>query len=67
MHAIWLLLGALALPPAPSMYVTDRANVLDDAREQALNARLAEFDRETSNQLLVYVDAKSRTAPRWRR
>lgn len=61
MRRIGVLLAALALPlfalpPAPSKYVTDAAGVLDDAREEALNERLARYDRETTNQLLVYVD-----------
>lgn len=53
-----LLLAALALPPAPARYVTDNANVLDDARENALNERLAQYERDTSNQLIVYVDRR---------
>jgi uncharacterized protein len=50
------LQAAIPLPPAPTRYVTDAANVLDDEREHALNERLAKVDRETTNQLLVYVD-----------
>lgn len=61
MRTIGVVLAALAfplfaLPVAPAKYVTDAANVLDDARERALNERLARYDRETTNQLLVYVD-----------
>lgn len=48
--------AAAALPPRPDRYVTDRAGVLDEARRQALNERLAQFERDTSNQVLVYVD-----------
>jgi uncharacterized membrane protein YgcG len=51
-------LAQIPLPPAPERYVTDRANVLDDARELALNERLAQYDRETSNQVIVYVDRR---------
>jgi len=43
-------------PPAPGRYVTDRAGVLDAARSDALNARLAAFDRDISNQVVVWVD-----------
>ena len=53
-----LLLAVLALPPAPASYVTDHANLLDDAREHALNERLAQYERDTSNQLMVYVDRR---------
>ncbi|MEA2465767.1 MAG: uncharacterized protein QOJ98_3514 [Acidobacteriota bacterium] len=64
MRKIWLVAAALALPllaaaplpTAPKRYVTDAANVIDDSRELALNERLAQFARETSNQVLVYVD-----------
>ena len=55
MTKLVLLLALLALPPAPTRYVSDPSNVLDDARESALNERLARYERETSNQLLVYV------------
>jgi len=43
------------LPPAPGQYVSDGANLLAPATEAALNARLAAFERETSNQLLVAI------------
>jgi uncharacterized protein len=45
------------LPPKPTRYVTDRADVLGE-RAEALNARLEEFERETSNQMLVWVDRR---------
>jgi uncharacterized protein len=46
-----------ALPAKPTRYVTDRAGVLG-SRAEALNARLEEFERETSNQMLVWVDRR---------
>lgn len=52
------LLAAVPLPPAPTRYVTDAAGVIPDDREAALNAKLEQHDRETSNQLLVYIDHK---------
>jgi uncharacterized protein len=51
---ILLLLAAIALPPKPTHYVTDRAGVLKNAG--ALDAKLANFERQTSDQVLVYVD-----------
>jgi uncharacterized protein len=52
-------LGAgVAVPPRPERYATDRAGVIDAARLAALNERLAQFERETSNQVLVYVDRR---------
>jgi len=46
------------LPPKPSRYVTDRAGVLSSDRAEALNARLEQFEQDTSNQLLVWIDRK---------
>jgi uncharacterized protein len=45
------------LPPKPTRYVTDRAGVLG-GRAEALNSRLEEFEKETSNQMLVWVDRR---------
>lgn len=50
------LYAEVPLPAAPQRYVTDAANVLDDAREHALNERLAQYARDTTDQILVYVD-----------
>ncbi|HEY5894108.1 MAG TPA: TPM domain-containing protein [Chthoniobacterales bacterium] len=46
---------AESLPPKPTRYVSDRALVLDDATSEALNQRLANFERETSNQIVVAI------------
>ena len=46
------------MPPAPDRYVTDRAGVLPADRAEALNSKLEQFEKETSNQLLVWVDKK---------
>lgn len=50
------LAAQIPLPPAPQKYVTDAAGVLDDDREHALNEKLAEHERRTTNQVIVYVD-----------
>ncbi|MGH9363840.1 MAG: TPM domain-containing protein [Thermoanaerobaculia bacterium] len=47
-----------AIPAAPDRYVTDRAGVLPSDRAESLNARLAEFERETSDQILVWIDRR---------
>jgi uncharacterized protein len=52
--ALLLLLAATALPAKPARYVTDRAGVIKNA--DALNERLANFERQTSDQILVYTD-----------
>src|SRR5438105_4692627 len=56
MSSVLLFLAATALPPKPTRYVTDNAGVLGPARANALNDKLAQFERETSSQVLVYVD-----------
>jgi uncharacterized protein len=52
------LLASIPLPTAPTKYVTDAAGVIPDDRESALNEKLAAFDRETTNQVIVYVDRR---------
>jgi uncharacterized protein len=49
---------AVSVPPRPDRYAVDRAGVADAARLAALNERLAQFERETSNQVLVYLDRR---------
>ncbi len=46
------------LPAKPTRYVTDRAGVLPADRAEALNSRLEDFEKETSNQMLVWVDRR---------
>ena len=45
-----------AVPARPRDHLTDRAGILNAGAAVALNGRLAQFERETTNQLLVYVD-----------
>jgi uncharacterized protein len=47
-----------AIPEKPQRYVTDRAGVFASGQAEALNARLEQFERETSDQVLVWVDRK---------
>ena len=44
------------IPEKPQRYVTDRAGVFGPGEAEALNARLEQFERDTSNQILVWVD-----------
>lgn len=46
------------LPPKPERYVTDRAGVLPADRADALNRKLEQLERDTSNQLLVWIDRR---------
>jgi uncharacterized protein len=56
MLTILALIAALSLPPKPDHYVTDHAGVLKNAN--ALNEKLAQFERDTSDQIVVYVDRR---------
>jgi uncharacterized protein len=56
MIAFLLALLSISVPPKPATYVTDKQGVLDAARVHAVNEKLAQFERDTSNQILVYVD-----------
>ena len=44
--------------PKPTRYVTDNAGVLPADRANALNEKLAAFERATSDQVLVYTEKK---------
>jgi uncharacterized protein len=46
------------VPARPRDHLTDRAGILSADAARALNERLAQFERETSNQLLVVVDRR---------
>lgn len=48
--------AGVPVPPAPGRYVTDRAGVLGDAVVRKLETRLRDFEAQTSNQLLVYLE-----------
>jgi uncharacterized protein len=47
--------GAFDLPAKPSARVNDYAGALDPASKTAIEAKLAEFERESSNQVVVVV------------
>lgn len=49
--------GAFAetMPPKPDRYFNDYAHVVDSSTALRLNEQLAQFERETSNQLLVAI------------
>jgi uncharacterized protein len=50
--------AAEVLPPAPSRYVNDEAGVIAPALLAQLNARAAEFEKRTSNQIVAVVYPK---------
>jgi uncharacterized protein len=43
------------LPPKPAGYFTDQAGAIDAATGLAINEQLAQFERDTSNQILVAI------------
>jgi uncharacterized protein len=65
--AALLVLGALNLgaaekiPAKPAGYFNDYANVVPKEKALALNEKLAQFERETSNQVVVAVYRKMET------
>ena len=46
------------IPGKPQRYVTDRAGVFGSGQAEALNSRLEQFEKDTSSQILVWVDRK---------
>ncbi len=46
------------LPAKPEKFVTDRAGVLGQDRADSLSRKLGQFERDTSNQILVWIDRK---------
>ena len=51
-------ISAAPLPPAPADYVLDEAGALDPSQRALLAHELRQFERQTSNQLLVVVMPK---------
>ena len=56
------LLHAETLPPAPVAYFNDYAAAVPPATVQTLNARLQQFERATSNQLVVAIFPRMESA-----
>jgi len=53
--------AAEVIPPKPTAYFNDYANVVPKEKALALNEKLAQFERDTSNQVLVAVFRKMET------
>jgi uncharacterized protein len=49
------LVAAEPLPQKPAQYVTDRAGILSTGTIGQLNDRLAQYERDTSNQVLIAI------------
>ena len=52
------LYAAERIPPAPARYFNDYAGVVSGPTADRLNARLEQFERESSNQLVVAIYPK---------
>src|SRR5438045_6043987 len=50
--------AAEVIPPKPAAYFNDYAGVVSQATSQRFNEQLAQFERETSNQIVVAVFPK---------
>jgi uncharacterized protein len=53
--------AAEKMPPKPAGYFNDYAGVVPKEKALALNEKLAQFERETSNQIVVAVFRKKET------
>ncbi|MBI2512706.1 MAG: TPM domain-containing protein [Opitutae bacterium] len=53
--------AAERIPPAPKGFVTDETHTLSGSTVAQLNARLAQYERESSNQILVAMFARMET------
>lgn len=59
---LWGSLGLGAqepLPPAPRQWVTDTQGVLSPTKRSALNRRLAQYEKATGHQVLVWIGGSS--------
>lgn len=46
---------SLAGVPKPDRYITDNSHLISDDRAKAINEKLAQFERDTSNQVIIYI------------
>jgi len=67
---------ALEVPPAPTQWFTDRANLVGPTEGDLLNRKLADFEQQTGAQFIIYIfpsldgesleDFTIRTVERWK-
>lgn len=63
MLVAFLLLAAVAIPPAPARWIEDHAAFLTPATRSALDARLEGYERATGHQLIVWIGKSLEGAP----
>lgn len=56
MIAALILAATVAIPPAPTTYVTDNAHALSASASSALESELGNFEKKTGDQVIVYID-----------
>src|SRR5512143_3663750 len=61
--ALGLAAQEAAIPAAPDRWVTDTAGFLSAGAAAALDSRLADFERRTGHQVLVYIGKTTGVAP----
>ena len=52
-----------ALPPAPDQWLTDTAGFLSPSASQALNIRLADYERQSGHQVVVWIGSSVGSQP----
>lgn len=57
----WSIYAAEVIPPKPDRYFNDYANVVSPESGRRFNEQLAQFERDTSNQIVVAVFPKAQT------
>lgn len=63
MIAALALAAGIAIPPAPSDYVTDKANALSASAAQSIRRELRSYDETTGNRVMVYIDRTTGDVP----
>jgi uncharacterized protein len=58
LHTAFSISAAEKLPPAPAHYFNDYANIASSGTASELNRKLEDFERDTSNQILVAIYPK---------
>ncbi len=61
--ALIVLLAAIALPPAPTHFVTDRAGMLSSSTQDAIETELHNFESKTGDQVIVWIGNSTGDTP----
>jgi uncharacterized protein len=61
--AVFVTAAETPIPPAPTRFVTDTAGFLSPAAAEQIDHGLAQFERDTGHQMLVYIGQTTGDAP----